>query len=72
MSGATEPTPEQIDQPRLRQIIADIDQKRIDMLRKEQKMRYEPLKFLLSGLAAGAGLVGASVVLAAFFLSRIH
>ena len=51
---------------------AETEQRRIDAQRTQQEMRYEPLKFLLSGMAAGVGLVGASVALAAFFFSRIH
>jgi hypothetical protein len=58
-----------LDRDRIR---AETDQRRIDAQRTQQEMRYEPLKFLLSGMAAGAGLVGASVALAAFFFSRLH
>ena len=86
MSATPEINPAQAEALRIEQIITEIrryridmdrilaetDQRRVDAQRTQQEMRYEPLKFLLSGMAAGAGLVGGSVALAAFLLGRIH
>ncbi len=79
MSGTIRPSPEQIDAIKLQQIITDIDHRRLDMDcvladrdRKQQEMRYEPLKFMLQGMAAAAALVGAGVALGAFLFSHVH
>lgn len=86
MSGASGPAAEQAEALRIEQVITEIrrnrldwdgilaetEQRRIDAQRTQQEMRYEPLKFLLSGMAAAAGLVGAGVALGAFLVSRMH
>ena len=68
MSSTAGPTPEQIDALKLRQIIADIDQKRIDMLRKEQEMRYEPRKFLIQFLLALVASFSAGIAFMAYVI----
>ena len=79
MSGTVRPSSEQIDAIKLQQIITDIDHRRLDMDRvladrdrKQQEMRYEPLKLILQAMAASAALVGAGVALGAFLVSRVH
>ncbi len=77
--SATVPSPEQIDAIKLQQIITDIEHRRIDVdrvladtRRKQQEMRYEPLKLMLQAMAAAATLVGAGVALGAFLATRFH
>jgi len=79
MSSMAGPTPEQVDALKLQQIITDIDHRRIDVdrvladtRRKQQEMRYEPLKLMLHAMAAAATLVGAGVAFGAFLVSRTH
>ncbi len=52
------------DRLKLRQIIADIDQKRADTDRKRQEIRLAPIALVLSGATAGAAFFAAG---AAFY-----
>ena len=61
MSTTDPEMPDAVDVERLklRQIIADIDAKRVQSL-------YEPRKFVLQAITTAAALVGAGVALGAF------
>jgi hypothetical protein len=48
-----------LDALKIRQIIADIDQKRADTERKRQEISLAPLALLVSGMTAGAALFAA-------------
>ncbi|WP_428483989.1 hypothetical protein [Rhodopila sp.] len=48
-----------IDRPKMRQIIADIDQKRADTDRKRQEIQFAPWQILMTGLGSGAALFAA-------------
>lgn len=61
---------DQIDQLKLRQIIADIDQKRVDIELKRTQLPLESKRYqlqlvatLAGAFAAGGGLVGATIAL---------
>lgn len=56
-----------LDALKLRQIIADIDQKRADTERKRQEVRLAPWALALSGMTAGAALFAAGAAFMKIF-----
>ncbi len=52
-----------IDRLKLRQIIADIDQRLADAARRRQEVRLAPWALVMGGAAAGTGLFAAGATL---------
>lgn len=69
--SATVP-PDDLDRLKLRQIIADIDQKRIDADLKRAQLPLENRRYMLQLIATVAGAFAAGATVAALIIKALH